>query len=219
MKCTQCGAAVPANAAFCPQCGAHLSRAPADGDRPAAAAKIRPSGPPGTAHDVSEQDLWTGRYSPKAMTGPFLGALLLAAICFVVGSYVDSRAWMAVAVGAVVVFVYLLLLLLYRQMSIRYRLTNQRLLREIGILGRTDDRILVIDIDDITVKQTFVERMFNLGTILIVANDESAKEEEQARVKKDVVMRGIEDPRHVADLIDEARRAERSRRGVYMMNA
>jgi uncharacterized membrane protein YdbT with pleckstrin-like domain len=153
------------------------------------------------------------------MTGPFLGALLLAAICFVVGSYVDSRAWMAVAVGAVVVFVYLLLLLLYRQMSIRYRLTNQRLLREIGILGRTDDRILVIDIDDITVKQTFVERMFNLGTILIVANDESAKEEEQARVKKDVVMRGIEDPRHVADLIDEARRAERSRRGVYMMNA
>jgi hypothetical protein len=77
----------------------------------------------------------------------------------------------------------------------------------------------VIDIDDITVKQTVIERMFNLGTILIVANDESAKEEEQARVKKDVVMRGIEDPRHVADLIDEARRAERSRRGVYMMNA
>jgi hypothetical protein len=32
-------------------------------------------------------------------------------------------------------------------------------------------------------------------------------------------MLGIENPRHVADLIDEARRAERSRRGVYMMNA
>ena len=32
-------------------------------------------------------------------------------------------------------------------------------------------------------------------------------------------MRGIENPRQVGDLIDEARRAERSRRGVYMMNA
>jgi membrane protein YdbS with pleckstrin-like domain len=219
MKCTQCGAVAPAKAAFCPQCGAQLGRAGTDGGRPTGAAKIRPSGPPGTAHDVSEQDLWTGRYSPKAMTAPFLGALLLAIIGFVGASYVDPRAWMAVAVGAVVVFVYLLLLLLYRQMSIRYRLTNQRLLREIGILGRTDDRILVIDIDDITVKQTVIERMFNLGTILIVANDESAKEDEAGGAKKDIVMLGIESPRRVADLIDEARRAERSRRGVYMMNA
>jgi uncharacterized membrane protein YdbT with pleckstrin-like domain len=153
------------------------------------------------------------------MTGPFLGALLLAIVCLIGASYIDQQAWMAVAVGAIAVFVYLLLLLLYRQMAVRYRLTNQRLLREIGILSRTDDRILVIDIDDITVKQTLVERMFNLGTILIVANDESAKEEEADRVKKDVVMLGIENPRHVADLIDEARRAERSRRGVYMMNA
>jgi uncharacterized membrane protein YdbT with pleckstrin-like domain len=153
------------------------------------------------------------------MTGLFLGAVLLAIACFVGASYIDPKAWIAVAIGAVVAFVYLLLLLLYRQMSVRYRLTNQRLLREIGILSRTDDRILVIDIDDITVKQTLIERMFNLGTILIIANDESGREDEGDRVKKDVVMRGIEDPRHVADLIDEARRAERSRRGVYMMNA
>lgn len=219
MKCNQCGANAPTKAAFCPQCGAQLSRASADGDRSASAAKIRPSGPPGTAHDVSEQDLWTGRYSPKAMTGPFLGALLLAIACFVGASYVDPKAWIAVAIGVVVVFAYLLLLLIYRQMSVRYRLTNQRLLREVGILSRTDDRILVIDIDDITVKQSLIERMFNLGTILIVANDESSREEEADRVKKDVVMLGIEDPRRVADLIDEARRAERSRRGVYMMNA
>lgn len=219
MKCSQCGAAAPGKAAFCPQCGAKLSRTNADVERPAGAGKIRPSGPPGTAHDVSEQDLWTGRYSPKAMTGPFFGSLVLAIACLIGASYVAPDAWMAVAVGAIAVFVYLLLLLLYRQMAVRYRLTNQRLLREIGILSRTDDRILVVDIDDITVKQTLVERMFNLGTILIVANDESAKEDGADRVKKDVVMLGIENPRHVADLIDEARRAERSRRGVYMMNA
>jgi uncharacterized membrane protein YdbT with pleckstrin-like domain len=153
------------------------------------------------------------------MSGPFFGSFVIAIACLIGASYVAPDAWMAVAVGAIAVFVYLLLLLLYRQMAVRYRLTNQRLLREIGILSRTDDRILVIDIDDITVKQTLVERMFNLGTILIVANDESSKEDGANQVKKDVVMLGIENPRHVADLIDEARRAERSRRGVYMMNA
>ena len=119
MKCSQCGAMAPAKATFCPQCGAQLSRASADSGRPAGAAKIRPSGPPGTAHDVSEQDLWTGRYSPKAMTGPFLCAVLLAIACFVGASYVDPKAWIAVAIGAVVVFAYLLLLLVYRQMAVR----------------------------------------------------------------------------------------------------
>jgi hypothetical protein len=34
-----------------------------------------------------------------------------------------------------------------------------------------------------------------------------------------LLMLGIENPRHVADLIDQARRTERNRRGLYTMDA
>jgi membrane protein YdbS with pleckstrin-like domain len=220
MRCNQCGAEAPAQAAFCPQCGAQLGRAGTDVGRSAGVAKIRPSGPPGTAHDVSEQDLWSGAYSPKAMAGAFICATLLAIAGMVAASFAGPAGWTAVAIGALVVFGYLGLQLLYRHMSVRYRLTTQRLLREIGILSRTDDRILVVDIDDIKVEQGPIERLFNLGTIVLVVKDESTKDEIQEVDGKGVMkMIGIENPRHVADLIDEARRAERSRRGVYMMNA
>jgi len=164
--------------------------------------------------------LWSGGYSPKAMTGPFVGAALLVVAGMIGSSFAGPAGWTAVAVGAVVVFVYLGLLLLYRQMAVRYRLTNQRLLREVGILTRTDDRVLVVDIDDIKVEQGLFERMFNLGTIILAVRDETTKEERTDEDGRGILrMIGIENPRHVADLIDEARRAERSRRGVYMMNA
>lgn len=216
MTCNQCGAAAPPGAVFCPQCGAQIAAEV----RSARAAKVRPSGPPGTAHDVSETDLWSGGYSPKAMTGPFVGAALLVVAGMIGSSFAGPAGWTAVAVGAVVVFVYLGLLLLYRQMAVRYRLTNQRLLREVGILTRTDDRVLVVDIDDIKVEQGLFERMFNLGTIILAVRDETTKEERTDEDGRGILrMIGIENPRHVADLIDEARRAERSRRGVYMMNA
>jgi hypothetical protein len=80
----------------------------------------------------------------------------------------------------------------------------------------------LVDVDDITVHQGLVERMFNLGTITLRTTDETSKEESPDRDapgKGIIKMAGIENPREVGDLIDESRRAERTRRGVYMMNA
>ena len=95
-------------------------------------------------------------------------------------------------------------------MSVHYRLTTHRLVLERGILSRTDDRILLVDIDDITVQQSLINRMFQLGTIMLNTKDETSPV---------LIMPGIENPHQVGDLIDEARRTERTRRGVYMMNA
>src|SRR3954447_10361350 len=101
MKCNQCGAEAPSEAAFCPKCGAQLGRVGTSDDPPVGATKIRPSGPPGTAHDVSEQDLWIGAYSPKAMTGAFIGAALLVIAGAVGASFTGPAGWTALGIGAI----------------------------------------------------------------------------------------------------------------------
>ena len=210
MICSKCGADTPEKAAFCPQCGARLSRVgSASGSRPAKAARIEPSVGRSTA-EVPEEELWTGAYSPKAMTSAFIGAALLAIVGMIVASFAGPAGWTAVGVGAILVFGYLVLSLIYQRLSVQYRLTTHRLVIQRGILSRTDDRILLVDIDDITVQQVLIDRMLDIGTVVLNTSDNTSPV---------LTMRGIENPRQVGDLIDEARRAERSRRGVYMMNA
>src|SRR5436190_10957262 len=114
MKCNKCGAEVPAQAAFCPQCGAQLNSAgAATGNRPAAAARLQPGATQGAVQNVTEEDLWRGGYSPAAMTGAFIGAVLLTVAGMVVASFVGPTGWIAVAIGAIAVFGYLFLVLAY----------------------------------------------------------------------------------------------------------
>ena len=213
MKCNECGVQVPANAAFCPQCGAQLlsGKSAAAVDRPMGAARMQPGG----AHNVPEEELWIGAYSPKAMAGPFVGAILLIVVAMIVASLAGPAGWLGVAIGAVVVLGYLGLLVLYRRATTHYRLTTQRLLRDKGLLSKTGDHLLVVNIDDVTVRQGLFERMFNVGTIVLNTKDKSTEAEGEGIL----TMIGIEDPRHVADLIDEVRRTERNRRGLYTMDA
>jgi len=222
MTCSQCGAEAPANAAFCPKCGAQLGRAAAGVAQPVPAARMQASAAQSTARDVPEEELWSGSYSPKAMTGWYILLGVVSIVAIIATYNLDPNAWIAVAIGAAVIVAGLALYAGYKHMSMRYQLTTHRFVIQSGVLSRTDNRILLVDVDDISVRQGMVERIFNLGTIVLRTTDETTKEESPD--KKDpgkgiVVMDGIENPRQVADLIDESRRAERTRRGVYMMNA
>lgn len=210
MNCSQCGALVPAGAAFCSQCGNALK-----GGDASAAARLQPGAARGNGREVPEEDLWTGRYSPKAMIGPFIGAALLVVLALIGASFAGPPAWMIVGIAAVLIFAYLGLQLFYRRMSVEYRLTTHRLVLHKGILSRSDDRILLVDVDDITVQQGLIDRMLNIGTITLNTSDQSTRES----TKGVLVMRGIENVRDVGDVLDEARRTERTRRGLYMMNA
>lgn len=209
MICKKCGADVPEKAAFCPTCGAQLGRAGgASGGRPPKAARIEPA--VGRSADAPEEELWGGRYSPKAMAGAFVGLALLTVIALVVVSLAWPAGMIVVGIVAIVLTVYLVFSMFYQRLSVHYRLTTHRLVIQRGILSRTDDRILLVDIDDITVRQGLVDRMLDIGTVVLNTSDDTSPV---------LTMRGIESPRQVGDLIDDARRAERSRRGVYMMNA
>ena len=158
--------------------------------------------------DDEERKLWMGRYSPKAMIGRWLLTLLVTVLLPIAGFYIQrSWAWWAILGIIVVLWLYQFGVMLYRQMSVRYRLTTQRFTHEHGILSRTTDRIELIDIDDIAFRQGLVERMVGVGTVEISSTDRSHPQLE---------MIGIENVRDVAQVIDDARRKERRRRGLHI---
>ena len=224
MNCPTCSAQVPGDATFCPQCGARLTRAaggPASEDestaaatsdsarsqgaRAAAAAGFRPKG----GELPAEKELWTGGYSPKAMYGPWIGAAVatIAGLIAVPLLRNDTLGWSIFGIAVLLVWGGLLLTLVIRRLSVKYRLTNHRLFHEQGILRRVTDRIEIIDIDDVTVEQGIIERMLGVGTIRVTSSDRSSPE---------LIMPGIDPVKEVADTIDHARRAERQRRGLFI---
>src|SRR6476620_9662141 len=105
MTCSQCGAEAPANAAFCPKCGVQLGRAAAGGVPPAPAARMQANVAQGAARDVPEEEVWSGSYSPKAMTGWYILIGIVAIVAIILTYNIDPNAWIAVAVTAAIIFV------------------------------------------------------------------------------------------------------------------
>jgi membrane protein YdbS with pleckstrin-like domain len=204
MKCAACQREVPDGSAFCPGCGAAMT-----GDAPTLASRMKSAVNRNPGNQPAEDDLWVGTYSPKAMAGPAIGLAILTVIAIVVGTFVPPIGWMVAGIGAVVAWLVLAFVVLYRQKTVNYRLTTFRLFHESGLLARTRDRIEVIDINDVNLSQGILERMFNVGTIHIDSSDKS---------HPNFNMLGIENVRAVADLVDNTRRAERQRRAVFMEN-
>jgi membrane protein YdbS with pleckstrin-like domain len=210
MKCKQCGAEVAEGAAFCQACGAALTAPAANSPAPPKATLTAGSTAAAIADsDDVEDTLWEGRFSKLAMVGEWLIAGLLTIAVFIAGVAFgfSGQAWFYASLAVGAVWVALLLRLVYRQLSIRYVMTNQRLVHERGLLWRQIDRIEAIDIDDVTFAQGPVERMLGIGTIKIASSD---------RTTPEFNLVGIEDVRGVANLIDEVRRKERRKRAVHI---
>ncbi len=204
MNCQHCGAAVVEDAAFCQSCGEPLSElAEMPGKERFVAAVRRQS------DSDHEETLWQGHFSKFAMVGHWVGAAVLSIAIFVVALVwqFSGQAWgIALAIVAAL-WIVLALRLLYMQYTVRYELTNQRLIHERGLLWRHIDRIETIDIDDVTFQQGPIERMFGVGTLRLVSSDRSTPE---------FHIVGIEDVRNVATTLDNARRVERRKRGLHI---
>jgi membrane protein YdbS with pleckstrin-like domain len=220
MKCSTCNHEAPAGSAFCPHCGQRIERmaqddtvvGPASLTLPPTAMAPRTEGAaPGrtAAADAgiyTEEELWTGRYSPKAMLGTWIMAGLISIGLIILGAVVNKRdLWIAVTAGIVLLLLGALIAMTRRRVGKRYRLTTQRLILESGLVSLTTDRIDIIDINDITVEQGPIARLLGLGTIIVRSTDKTHAE---------LKMEGIENVNHVADLMDNARRAVQRRRGL-----
>jgi uncharacterized membrane protein YdbT with pleckstrin-like domain len=210
MLCPTCNTPLAADAAFCSKCGAKMpgSPTPKPQGTPAEALRAARASAADPAGSQAEQELWRGSYSPKAMYGNWFLALLATLIAAVISVVLPTPiTWLAAGVIVVVLWLVMAVQYLIERWSVGYTLTTQRFIHQRGIFRRVINRIEVIDIDDVTVEQGFVERMFGVGTIKLLSSDTS---------DPTLLLRGIDDAKRIAAMIDDVRRDERRKRGLYM---
>lgn len=219
MRCLSCGVDVIEQAVYCHKCGERISPtedppgrdAWPDEQSTAGSAEILEQAASSRRNEAErpEEELWRGGYSSKAMLGAWVISGLIDVVLLIAGLMIGFGAtgWLVLLLLMLLPWIYHFALLCYRRMSVRYRLTTQRFVHELGILRRVNNRIEVLDMDDITYEQGLLERLVSVGTIHIVSSD---------RTHPDLALRGIENVKTVSELFDDARRTERRRRGLHI---
>lgn len=89
----------------------------------------------------------------------------------------------------------------------RYNLTENKLLIDTGFFNRTEDEIRLYRILDITLRRSFWERLFNLGTIHCCSGDKSLSEFD---------IKHIKNPKDIKEMLSEMVERERMERRVGM---
>ncbi|MBN1912157.1 MAG: PH domain-containing protein [Pirellulales bacterium] len=216
MKCPACSAEV-VKSVYCHKCGARLDDpegtsegGPADagGSNPGPQLADRLRQGNGAQQDVPEEELWEGTYNVKAMAGAWLVSLLVTMGLIIAGILIAKPVVWWIVLGLILaLWLYQVVILASRRLGVRYRLTTHRFFHEAGILIHTTDLIEVIDMDDITYRQTLIDRMTGVGSINIISSDRS---------HPDLRINGIENVRDVAAMMHDARHAERIRRGLHI---
>ncbi len=157
--------------------------------------------------DDSEEDLWNGGYSPKAMFGTWIMMAIASIGLLILAVAVPQLTFLIAGLSILGMWVIGAVRYAWRRLGVHYQLTTQRFIHQKGILTRQTDRIEVIDIDDVSFTQGPVQRMFGVGTIELTGSD---------RTHPTLSMIGIADVKDIAGLIDDVRRKERRRRSLHI---
>jgi len=89
---------------------------------------------------------------------------------------------------------------LLRILDHRYRLTNERLFIERGLLSQTVDQTELIRVDDVRIHKSQFDRIFGIGTVAVMSTDATDRE---------ITIEGIAQPDEVAEAIRKEMRALR----------
>jgi membrane protein YdbS with pleckstrin-like domain len=202
INCPECGKQVSSQAASCPNCGFALASA-------AGALGGARLGAPGAAAPTAEQTLWEANPSLRLLLGEAVGVvsvvvlvLLLAAFAIPALGEVGKNTWfdpgkawlvLAVVLGAYVVLRGIRMgLRAARLRATRYRLTNQRIMVETGLVSRTMADVDLRSVDDLVFRQGPVERLLGIGTVGVVSSDRNLPR---------LQLVGVKDPRATRELI------------------
>jgi membrane protein YdbS with pleckstrin-like domain len=209
VPCPECGKQMSDQAPSCPHCG----YAPQGG--PVRFAAVGEATPDAGRHETV---LWEGGPSLKLLLVQILRTLIVASAAIIAAILVHPLAVsffedlssgrgrtrgdgspatliLMVIVGSyLVIRAIVLSTSVMRLRSTKYRLTNQRLVVEQGILSRTLDEVDLRTVDDSGFSQAPLERLQGIGTVWVVASD---------RTTPRLVLRGIPDPRALREKIRE----------------
>jgi membrane protein YdbS with pleckstrin-like domain len=189
MSCPKCKAELAEGSAFCNKCGASIGGVAA----PPLSAPATP------ASTEPEQDLWSGRFSGRAhahrwiLWAIWVGALGVAYVKFPPSG--QHALWLRYGylAAAVLPLIAIFFATLSLKASVRYRLTTHRLFKETGILSRDVNEVELVRVDDVSVHQNVIQRLFNVGTVTVIAPHD------QTEPRLEMV--GIENPIEVKEQI------------------
>lgn len=85
-----------------------------------------------------------------------------------------------------------------------YTLTDSKLLIETGFLSKREEEVRLYRIMDVTLKRSFGERLFGLGTIHCCSADKSTPEFDILRIKRPGEIKDL-----LSDMIEEERSSKR----------
>jgi membrane protein YdbS with pleckstrin-like domain len=192
---------VSSKAAACPQCGYGLASATGapGSERLSVAASV----------PAAEQTLWESSPSLRLLLGQLLTMLLVvlavglfAVVLLPAIADVARNSWLdvqkapfilGVVVGVYLVFRGVLLgLRAARLRATRYKLTNQRLVVETGLVSRTLSDVDLRSVEDLIFRQGPMERLLGIGTIGVVSSDRNTPR---------LQLVGVKDPKATRELI------------------
>ena len=145
-------------------------------------------------HDPDfERELWNSVFSGKAMILVFV-LCGLGVVAYIILGALISRKWFWI-VGAVPSFGFLLYYLgkfLYYKISVEYRMTSQRIFFDHGLLFKKHEELELIRVDDVTVEQNLIGRLFDVGDITVKSSDET---------HPDLELAGVANPYELKELV------------------
>jgi membrane protein YdbS with pleckstrin-like domain len=163
--------------------------------------------------DDQEEVYYHGTPLFRAAVGTFLlwwiiglGLIAAGVAGLVMGLFAASW-WIAIPLMALGVIA--LLVPVIQLKSVRYRITNYRIDYERGVLTKKVDTLELWHVDDISFEQGLFERMFGVGTIIVMSHDPTTPK---------LTLRGIPRPRSIFDSLKQRIIAVKRQRGVIKMD-
>lgn len=193
----------------CPHCGQHLEgdeklcgqkiTCPSCNGEIIIPAKVAPHPAAKVAHLITaatphsaatpssdeEREVFALKPTAKAFLGQIIIGILLIPV-FLIGLILLLNVW-------------------YKAVSLKYRLTTQRLFVQRGLIAKHLEELELFRVKDVTVRQGILQRILGFGTITVLSTDDSNPQ---------LVLIGINKPMDVKETIRNSFRAARKREGV-----
>jgi membrane protein YdbS with pleckstrin-like domain len=200
IPCPECSRQISTAAVACPHCGFPVASAKPDGGSLAPRQALANPSP------EAEETLWEARPTALLLFGQILRTVLLLAVVamldwaarrFLFPELQVSPRLLTTIRGFVLVLVVVvvaarLVEALVQVKTTRWRLTNQRLVIETGVLSRSLDNVDVRTVDDTKYRQSIAGRLLGFGTVVVISKD---------RTNPVLTLPGVTEPRKVQELI------------------
>lgn len=175
-------------------------------------------GAPHKAADDTEQVYYAGSPMLRGEIGRgillILGGILLIALPIVWALWIaagDPNPWWPwwVILACVVIGLILISVPFLWAKTVHYRISNYRIDYERGIFSKAIDTLELWHVDDLKFHQSFLARLFGVGTITVMSDD-------QTTPKLD--LRGLPNPRSLFDTLRQRIISVKRQRGVIKMD-